>query len=455
MRGLAIVALILSFPQLMMASEKPNIVIMMCDDQRFDAMSCAGNMVIKTPNMDRLAAEGMYFKNMFVTNSLCAPSRASLLTGLYSHANGVTDNFGKSVPAGIKMLPEYLHEVGYEVGFCGKSHIKGALRDRPWDYYFGYKDQGRYVDPIIAEGVDGEDKVYPGYMDDIVTEKAIAWMKKPRTKPFCLFLFFKAPHRQWVPAPRHKDLYADVAIPKPALWDHPGAGKPAAFLMAANMFGQFPDTKDYAGMVRDYYRTITAADDNIGKVYAALTEMKQLDQTVLMHTSDNGFFLGEWQRFDKRFMHEPSIRVPLLVRYPALVKPGSQCEKMVINVDLAPTILDLAGVPAVKGLHGRSFKSLLVGENVDWRKDWYYEYFEYPDTSHNVQKMRGVRTERYKLIHYYDPPPRFAEAFELYDLQNDPGEKVNLQGRPAMKQVKEQLLDRIKELRAELGASQP
>ena len=455
MRSMAIVALILFMPQLAKASEKPNIVIMMCDDQRFDAMSCAGNMVIKTPHMDRLAAEGMYFKNMFVTNSLCAPSRASLLTGLYSHANGVTDNFGKSVPAGIKMLPEYLHEVGYEVGFCGKSHIKGALRDRPWDYYFGYKDQGRYVDPIIAEGVDGEDKVYPGYMDDIVTEKAIAWMKKPRTKPFCLFLFFKAPHRQWVPAPRHKDLYADVAIPKPALWDHPGAGKPAAFLMAANMFGQFPDTKDYAGMVREYYRTITAADDNIGKVYAALTEMKQLDQTVLMHTSDNGFFLGEWQRFDKRFMHEPSIRVPLLVRYPTLIKPGSHCEKMVINVDLAPTILDLAGVPAVKGLHGRSFKPLLAGEKVDWRKDWYYEYFEYPDTSHNVQKMRGVRTERYKLIHYYEPPPRFAEAFELYDLQNDPEEKVNLQGRPAMKQVKEQLLTRMKELRAELGASQP
>lgn len=431
---------------------KPNIVITMCDDQRFDAMSCAGNAVIKTPNMDRLAREGMYFTNMFVTNSLCAPSRATLLTGLYSHANGVTDNFGKSVPTNIKMLPEYLHEAGYEVAFCGKSHIKGALRDRPWDYYFGYKDQGRYVDPIIAEGVDGDDKVYPGYMDDVVTEKAIAWMKKSRSKPFCLFLFFKAPHRQWVPAPRHKDLYADKAIAKPSLWNHSGSGKPAAFLMAANMFGQFPDTKDYEGMVRDYYRTITAADDNIGKVFAALTEMKQLDSTVMMHTSDNGFFLGEWQRFDKRFMHEPSIRVPLLVRYPPMVKAGSRCEKMVINADLAPTVIDLAGLSAVKGLHGRSIKPLLAEENVEWRKDWYYEYFEYPDTSHNVQKMRGVRTERYKLIHYYDPPPRFTEAFELYDLQNDPEEKVNLQGRPAMKQVKDQLLERMKALRKELGA---
>lgn len=455
MRGLLIVALLFMLPQIAKATEKPNFVIMMCDDQRFNAMSCAGNTIIKTPNMDRLAAEGMYFKNMFVTNSLCAPSRATLLTGLYSHANGVTDNFGKNVSANIKMLPEYLHEAGYEVGFCGKSHIKGALRDRPWDYYFGYRDQGRYVDPIIAEGGDGIDKVYPGYMDDIVTEKAIAWMKKTRSKPFCLFLFFKAPHRQWVPAPRHKDLYADKPIPKPSLWDHPGTGKPAAFLIASNMFGQYPDTKDYDGMVRDYYRTITAADDNIGKVYAALIEMKKLDQTVLMHTSDNGFFLGEWQRFDKRFMHEPSIRVPLLVRYPALVKPGSVSEKMVINADLAPTILDLAGMPAMKDLHGRSFKALLAAEKVDWRKDWYYEYHEYPDPSHNVQKMRGVRTERYKLIHYYEPPPRYGEAFELYDLQYDPEEKVNLQGRPDMKAVKEQLLVRIKELRTELGASQP
>ncbi|HQR09597.1 MAG TPA: sulfatase-like hydrolase/transferase, partial [Gemmatales bacterium] len=168
MRGLLIVALLFMLPQIAKATEKPNFVIMMCDDQRFNAMSCAGNTIIKTPNMDRLAAEGMYFKNMFVTNSLCAPSRATLLTGLYSHANGVTDNFGKNVSANIKMLPEYLHEAGYEVGFCGKSHIKGALRDRPWDYYFGYRDQGRYVDPIIAEGGDGIDKVYPGYMDDIV-----------------------------------------------------------------------------------------------------------------------------------------------------------------------------------------------------------------------------------------------------------------------------------------------
>lgn len=436
-------------------AQQPNFVIMMCDDQRADAMSGADNPVIKTPNMDRIGREGMVFTNAFVTNALCAPSRATLLTGLYSHANGVTDNYSKAVPGSIKILPDYLRAAGYEVAFCGKSHMKDALRDRQWDYYFGYKDQGRYIDPIIAEGSDGKDQVYPGYMDDVVTEKAIAWMKKPRSKPYCLFLFFKAPHRQWVPASRHKSLYADVAIPKPELWDDLGQGKPRAFLMAANMFGQFPDTKDFAGMVRDYYRTITAVDENIGKVFAVLEEQNQLDTTFLMHTSDNGFFLGEWQRFDKRFMHEPSIRVPLVVRYPALAKAGSRCERMIINTDYAPTILDLAGQKVPAGLHGKSFKPLLANPIGEGRKDWYYEYHEYPDVSHNVQKMRGIRTERHKLIHYYAPPEQYSEEFELYDLQKDPQERVNLANRPAQALLRKELLLRMKELRQELSASSP
>ncbi len=353
------------------------------------------------------------------------------------------------------MLPDYLRAAGYEVAFCGKSHLQGALRDRSWDYYFGYKDQGRYIDPIIAEGVDGKDTVYSGYMDDVVTDKALSWLKRPRQKPFCLFLFFKAPHRQWIPAPRHKTLYADTPIPKPELWSDPGYGKPSAFLMAANMFGQFPDTKDYSGMMHDYYRTITAVDENIGRVFATLEELNQLDSTVLLHTSDNGFFLGEWQRFDKRFMHEPSIRVPLLVRYPKLVKPGSFCDRMIINTDFTPTLLDLAGLEVPAGLHGQSFKTLLSDPAAPGRKDWYYEYHEYPDVSHNVQKMRGIRTEHYKLIHYHEPPPRFRQEMELYDLKNDPLERVNLAGQQAHAATKQKLLERIEELRQELGAVSP
>jgi arylsulfatase A-like enzyme len=424
---------------------------MMCDDQRYDALSCAGNSILKTPNLDRIAAEGMTFKNAFVTNSLCAPSRATILTGLYAHTHGVIDNFDHKIPSEMKILPDYLREAGYEVAFCGKSHVKGALRDRVWDYYFGYQGQGRYINPIIAEGTSGKDQVYQGYMDDVVTDKAIAWLKRPRTKPFCLFLFFKAPHRQWVSAPRYRSLFADVTIPKPALWDDPGTGKPRAFLMAANMFGQFPDTKDYQAMVKDYYRTLAAVDENVGKVYATLQEQKVLDQTVLLHTSDNGFFLGEWQRFDKRFMHEPSIRVPLLVRYPPLIKPASVREQMVLNVDFMPSILDLAGVSVPQSVQGRSWKPLLTNESAPWRKDWYYEYHEYPDTSHNVQKMRGIRTDRYKLIDYYAPPERYSEEFELYDLQQDPEERINLYSRPASKALREELQARMKALQKELG----
>jgi arylsulfatase A-like enzyme len=444
-----------SCPALCRAQERPNFVIMMCDDQRHDALSCAGNPVLKTPHLDRIAAEGMTFKNSFVTYSLCAPSRASLMTGLYAHAHGVTDNFDRQIPAHIKILPDYLREAGYEVAFCGKSHQKGAWRERKWEYYFGYQGQGRYVNPLIAEGTDGKDQVNEGYMDDVVTEKAIAWLKRPRSKPFCLFLFFKAPHRQWVAAPRHRTLFADTAIPRPHLWDDPGTGKPLAFLHAANMFGQFPDTKDFQGMVKDYYRTLTAVDENVGKVYAALEERKVLDRTVLLHTSDNGFFLGEWQRFDKRFMHEPSIRVPLLVRYPPLAKAKTMCEKMVINTDMAPSILDLAGAAVPATMQGRSWKGLLAGQTAGWRKDWYYEYLEYPDPSHNVQKMCGIRTERHKLIHYYEPPERYRQEFELYDLKEDPEERVNLYGRPAVREVRDNLKARMKELQRELGRSTP
>jgi arylsulfatase A-like enzyme len=449
----ALILALTCFSATCLAEERPSFVIMMCDDQRYDALSCAGNAVLRTPHLDRIAAEGVTFKNAYVTNALCAPSRATLMTGLYAHAHGVPDNFGRQIPAQIKILPDYLRDAGYEVAFCGKSHQKGAWRERQWDYYFGYQGQGRYLDPIIAEGTDGKDQVYEGYMDDVVTDKALAWLKRPRSKPFCLFLFFKAPHRQWVPAPRHRDLFADATIAKPPLWDEPGRGKPLAFLLAANMIGQFPDTKDFQGMVKDYYRTLTAVDENVGKVYATLREQNILDRTVLLHTSDNGFFLGEWQRFDKRFMHEPSIRVPLLVRYPPLAKPGSTCTGMVINTDLAPTVMDLAGVNVPASMQGRSWKPLLAGQPVEWRKDWYYEYLEYPDPSHNVQKMCGVRTENHKLIHYYAPPERHAEEFELYDLQNDPEERVNLYSRPASKDLGENLKARIKELQRELGRS--
>jgi len=431
------------------ADERPNFVIMMTDDQRWDAMSCAGNPIIRTPNMDRLAAEGMRFTNMFVTNSLCAPSRATLLTGMYSHSHGVIDNKRRAIPRDIPILSDYLREAGYQVAFCGKSHVRGALRDRQWDYYFGYQGQGRYLNPVIREGVDGEDRVYQGYMDDIVTSKAIEWLKTGRdpNRPFCLFLWFKAPHRSWIRARRHHDLFRTVAIPKPPTYDEDlrgYPGKPPAFVQANNKIGDFPDVRSLE-FVKDYYATIVAVDENIGRLLDALEQLGILDSTCILHTGDNGFFLGEWRAFDKRFMHEPSIRVPLLIRYPKLIKPGSVCDRMVLNIDISPTVLDLAGLKVPEHMHGRSMVPLLKGEETDWRKDWYYEYFEFPGP-HSVQKHRGIRTERWKLIHYYE-----VDQFELYDLQNDPEERVNLADDPAYQELKARLLKRIEELRKQTG----
>ncbi len=442
------------------AAKKPNLVVMMTDDQRFDFMSCAGHPFLKTPNMDRIAKGGAYFQNAFITNSLCAPSRATLMTGLYSHGNGVLDNMGTKLRDDVAWTPDLLRAAGYEVGFVGKSHVPGHFRQKSWDYYFGFTGQGSYYQAKIAEsGPDGKigpDKPYEGWMDDVTTDHAISWMKKDRgEKPFCLFLFFKAPHRQWNPPARYKDLYADAVVKKPALWDDLGQGKPRAFLQAANMFGQYPDTKDYDGMIRDYCRCVTGVDDNVGKVLDALDTMKVADDTMVMYTSDNGFFLGEWQRFDKRFMHEVSIRVPMLIRHPKSVKAGQKPAGMVLNVDIAPTLLNFAGVPDPNTMHGRSMTELIAEPKATdgvkpWRDAWYYEYHEFPDPSHNVNKHRGVRTDHYKFIHYYEPPFSFREEFELYDLKADPEEKTNLAGRPKFQPIVAEMKAKMEQLRTEL-----
>ncbi|MBI3857628.1 MAG: sulfatase [Planctomycetes bacterium] len=426
---------------------RPNFVIMMCDDQRWDAMSLAGNTILKTPNMDRIGREGIVFRNAFVTNSLCGPSRATILTGTYSHTNGMIDNRPKTdIRPEAPWMPDLLRAAGYEVAFCGKSHQKNAVRDRKWDYYFGYKGQGRYKDPIIAEGTDGKDQVYPGWMDDVVTDKAMGWLKGRKEKPFCLFLFFKACHRSWERPERLKDLYKDITVPKPPLWGDPGVGKPKAFLEADNVIGSFKDLQDYDKFMKDYYATLVGADENVGRVLETLTSMGKLDDTLVLHTGDNGFFLGEWNRMDKRFMHEVSIRVPMVVRYPKLIKAGSVSERMVLNLDIAPTLLDLAGAAIPKEMQGRSWVPLFKDQKAEFRKDWLYEYYEYPD-AHKVRPQRGLRTEQWKLIHYHQAP----EEFELYDLEKDPWEKENLYGKPEQAERTKQLKARLEELRKETG----
>lgn len=458
---------------------RPNLVIFLGEGLRYDELSCMGHPILKTPNMDRIAREGMSFRNAFVTNALCTPSRASILTGLYSHSVNATGNSwnGKQpeaensqaanktgdgpIPRDIPLVTDLLHEAGYETGFFGKAHIKGALKDRHWDYYFGFNGRADYYNPILTEGIKGkysQTERLPGYLDDVVTDRALTWLEQKREKPFCIFVNPFAPHAPFYRARRHLDLYNGIPIPKPATFDddlkgYPG--KPKAFAHANNKIGTTmlgdDNPRSLEEVVKDHYAGVVDNDDNLGRIVDWLEHSGKLDDTVVIVTSDHGFFLGEWRFYDKRFMHEPSIRVPFMVRYPGMVKAGSVSEQAALNVDIAPTLLELAGVPAPAKMHGRSLVPLLKGQRPeDWRKDWLYEYFEYPQAE-RVRPHRGVRTERHKLIHYYKLAdyPDLPEEFELYDLQKDPGELNNLHGQPGYSALAQQLMNRIGELRKE------
>lgn len=448
-------------------TKRPNLVFFLGEGVRWDEFSCTGNPIIQTPHQDRIAREGMRFSNAFVTHAVCAPSRASIYTGLHSHGTSVVDNrMRQAIPRDIPLVSDLLRNAGYEVAFLGKAHVKDGWRDREWDYYLGFNGAGtNYYNPVLWEGIHGTwtgPTTYEGYVDDLITDRALQWLDQPRDKPFCLFINFCAPHAPFYRPRRLLDLYNGVPIPKPATFDDdlkhpPYPGKPSAFVDARNKIGTTilsnDDPRSLEELVKDHYAGVVDNDDNVGRVVQWLERSGQSDDTAIMLSSDHGFFLGEWRMFDKRFMHEPSIRVPLMIRYPRMIKPGTVCERMALNIDLAPTLLELAGLPVPSNMHGRSLVPLLQGRAVaDWRTDWLYEYFEYPDWE-QVRPHRGVRTERYKLIHYHKLPafPHLPEEFELYDLQQDPGEIHNLHGTPGYDSLANRLLDRLAELRRETG----
>lgn len=423
------------------AGRKPNFVFFLTDDQRWDAMSCAGNKIFQTPNMDRIAGEGVRFENMFVTTSLCGPSRASFLTGKYVHNHGVRRN-GEALSLEHKTFPEFLKEAGYTTAFIGKWHNTDLGKGRGFDYTFGFEGQGRYHDPILSENF-GPYVEHKGHVTDVLADHAIKFLEKDHEGPFCLLLWFKAPHRSWLPAKRFESLHEDVKMPEPLTFNDTYEGRPEAVRNADMKIGDFDDVPDLDTFLKNYYRTLVGVDENVGRVLDALERLRYEKNTVVIYSGDNGFFLGEHHFFDKRLMYEPSIRIPLLVKYPKMIRPGTN-QEMVLNVDIAPTILELAGVTVPENVDGKSFKSLLQSKNIPWRKDFLYEYYEYPAV-HMVRKNRGIRTERWKYIHYFEQP----EEFELYDIQNDPEEVNNLYGNPAFGDVVEQLRARMKELRRE------
>jgi N-acetylglucosamine-6-sulfatase len=446
------------------APSRPNVLFILTDDQRWDCLSLAGHPHLKTPNIDRIGREGLYFPNAFCTTSLCSPSRASILSGLYAHRHGVVNNFTE-YPNDLPSFPRQLQQAGYHTAYIGKYHM-GEENDekRPgFDHFVTHKGQGKYFDTEF--NVDGRRQVLPGYYTHVVTNLAETWLRERAAgdRPFLLMLGHKAPHSFYYPEPKYEHVFdaLDVRYPETAFQLD---DKPAWFQTRLDtwhgIYGplfdyrkNFPDrrpeaVKDFAAMTRAYWGTILSVDDSVGRLYQVLKDLGKLDDTLVIFTTDNGLLNGEHGMVDKRTMHEPSIRLPLVARYPGLVPPDQPrvVDRMVLTVDFAPTILDLCGVEPLPRTHGRSWKRLAQGDATDWRTSFYYEY-NYERQFPYTPNVRGVRTDRYKYIRYPhgDGGPDRHLA-ELYDLQNDPEETTNLIRRPELATTVERLrgeLDRL------------
>ncbi|HIK12241.1 MAG TPA: sulfatase [Oscillatoriaceae cyanobacterium M33_DOE_052] len=421
------------------AANPPNIVFFLSDDQNYRTMSSYGGKVIATPNMDRIANEGAMFLNAFVTNSLCCPSRASFMTGLYSHTHGVKRN--NALSSSQKVFTDYLRAAGYQTCFIGKWHMDGTPPQ--FDFWLGFSGQGDYENPKLLD-FNGELVQQTGHMSDLLGDKAITYLKQYRQGPFCLFVWDKAPHRPWTPAPRYENALTDVTIPEPPTFNTDYSGKPEAVRNTDMRVETAKPPKTFQEWMKDYYRTLLSWDENIGRVLNTLDELGLTEDTIVIHSSDNGFFMGEQHFFDKRLMYEPSIRVPLVFRYPRMVKPGLKISEMVLNVDVAPTLLDIVGLSVPDEMHGTSFKSLLEQQTVPWRSSFLYEYYDYP-ASHKVKPHRGVRTQQWKYIHFFEEP----QEFELYALNFDPDETNNLVANPYYNDVVAEMRRELERLRRE------
>lgn len=462
----ALVALVVAATLLSVAAgrtaaqtDRPNFVLIVTDDQRFDMLGCTGHKAAKTPNIDRLAREGALFRKFYDATPLCSPSRASILTGLYPHKHGVINNdkLGLDVISHALMtFPRLLRMAGYATAFVGKWHMGMDDSRRPgFDRWYSFKGQGAYIDGVVND--DGVQRQLDGHMTDHINRQALQWLSpaniEARKKPFCLIVAHKAVHAPYLPAPRHEKLYSDYTFVPPRVADGDRASKPVlgrklAKVKAFELEGVAPEPgeprgdrgKDPASVVRDQLRCLAGVDEGVGQILDALKTAGQLDRTVVMYTSDNGFLLGEHgQMDDKRWAWEPSVRVPLLVRYPPLIRPGTVCDRLTVNVDLAPTILELAKVKPLVPMHGQSLVPLFKDPaTASWRTALLTEYF-LEKVAPRVPTWQAVRTDRWSFIHYADN----ADWDELYDLKTDPGEERNIAqeaaSRPALTAMNEEL----------------
>ncbi|MEM9587099.1 MAG: sulfatase [Planctomycetota bacterium] len=446
------------------SANRPNVLFILTDDQRYDALSCMGHPHLKTPNIDRLAAEGLLFKNHFCTTSLCSPSRASILSGLYAHSHGVSNNFTE-YPTDMISFPMRLQQAGYETAYVGKWHM-GEKNDNPrpgFDHFVTHKGQGKYFDTEFNFNR-SDRRVVPGYYTTVVTDMAEEWIGKRRgDRPWMLMLGHKAPHSFYVPEKKYQTAFDDVEVPYPSsafnLDD-----KPAWFKRRLDtwhgIYGplfdwrkEFPDerpeaVKDFARMVRAYWGTLLSVDDSVGRLYQFLKQRGELDNTLIVFTSDNGLLEGEHGMVDKRTGHEPSIRIPLVVRYPGLTSPSQPrvLPQITATIDFAPSILDICSAKSLPKVHGRSWKALAQGDASDWRTSFYYEY-NYEHQFPYTPNVRALRTDRWKYIRYPhgDGSPDRHMA-ELYDLTVDADENRNLINDPKLASTVTQLrreLDRL------------
>jgi arylsulfatase A-like enzyme len=454
----------------------------MADDHAAHAIGAYGSRINETPSIDRLAAEGMRFDACFCTNSICSPSRATILTGTYNHVNGVT-TLSTPFDGRQPTFPGLLRRAGYQTALIGKWHLgHGGIHDPTgFDYWTVLPDQGEYHDPTFLE-TDGRPTVRRGYATDVITDLALEWIDdRDPDRPFLAMIQHKAPHRSWEPAPRHARLYADAPIPEPATLRDDHLGRSTAAVEARlrlwdlneeDLKGLVPPglTDDeelrwrYQRFIADYLRCVAALDENVGRILDHLDARGLADDTVVVYTSDQGFFLGDHGWFDKRFMYEESLRMPFLVRYPRMVAPGSTSDAIVLNVDFAQTFLELAGEEAPSRMQGRSLVPLLRGAAIDdWRTSMYYRYWMHLDASHGVPAHRGVRTQRHKLVHYYGEglgqpgsgTETRPEEWELFDLRDDPFELNDLHADPAHADLLAGLRAELRRLSDEVGDVAP
>lgn len=490
------------------AAQRPNIVFIFSDDHAYQAIGAYGSMINRTPNIDRLAREGMRFDRALVTNSICAPSRAVILSGKYSHRNGVLDN--RLVFDGAQQtFPKLLQAAGYQTAIFGKWHLKSAPTG--FDHWEVLPGQGAYYNPDMRLGPDDKRRRHTGYVTDIITDLSLDWLKNRRDpdNPFLLMSQHKAPHRNWMPGPEHLSLYdgehiwepptlfddfsgraspaaanlmeigrhmtdaGDLKAPPPdaaqddrgmrqwnnsygrlnaaqkAVWDAAYGPKNKAF-REAGLQGKALLRWKYQRYIKDYLRCIASVDDNVGRLLRYLDASGLAENTVVIYNSDQGFYLGEHGWFDKRWMYKESLRTPLLARWPGVAAPGSTNMDLVSNLDFAETFLEIAGVEPPADMQGRSLVPILKGETPkDWRKTFYYHYYE-SMTAHGVPAHEGVRGARYKLIRFYE-----SNEWELFDTAADPNEMKSIYGEKGSETIAAELKAELKRLRALYGVTEP